>query len=278
MQQLIYFFQKYRYFLFFILLQFIALAFTINSHSFHRSKFVNSANSVTGGFYNKVSSFSDYFNLSEENSELITENQLLRNQLQKFQQMTDTIQETTVIDTTQYNQQFTYISGKIVKNQYSSKYNTLLINRGTNDSISEEMSVINNKGIIGITQNVSSRYTTVQSILNGNSRINASFLKNSNHFGNLRWNGEDYNIVQLWDIPRQVVIQKGDTIITGGKSSIFPEGIPIGKVIDVQAEGSSVTKVINIELFNDMSNLKNIYVIKNFHNNEIDSLTNTINE
>lgn len=277
MQQLIYFFQKYRYFLFFILLQFIALAFTINSHSFHRSKFVNSANSVTGGFYNKVSSFSDYFNLTEENAELVNENQSLLNQLQQLKQAIDIIQETTIIDTTQYNQQYSYISGKILKNQYASKYNTLLINRGTNDSISEEMAVINSKGIIGITQTTSSRYATVQSILNDNSKINARFLKNSDHFGNLTWNGEDYNIVQLWDIPRQAIVEKGDTIITGGKSSIFPEGILIGKVIDVK-EGNSVTKVINIELFNDMSNLKNIYVIKNFHKNEIDSLTNTINE
>lgn len=277
MQQLIYFFQKYRYFLFFLLLQSIALALTINSHSFHKSKFVNSANSVTGGFYNKVSSLSDYFNLSEENKKLVTENESLRNLLEQLKQALDTVREIAIIDTTKYNQQYSYISGKIIKNQYASKYNTLLINRGLNDSVTQEMAVVNSKGIIGITQSVSSQYATVQSILNKNSKINARVLNNSNHFGNLSWNGEDYNIVQLWDIPRQAVIQKGDTVITDGKSSIFPEGIPIGTVIDIK-EGNSVTKVINIQLFNDMSNLKNIYVIKNFHKKEIDSLINNTNE
>ena len=277
MQQLIYFFQKYRYFLFFLLLQSVALALTINSHSFHKSKFVNSANAVTGGFYNKVSSFSDYFSLSKKNTELVTENENLLNLLEKYRQLLDTVQETNIIDTTKYNQQYSYISGKIIKNQYANKDNTLLINRGLNDSIGQEMAVINSKGIIGITQSISSQYATVQSILNRSSSINARILNKSNHFGNLSWNGEDYNIVQLKDIPRQVVIQKGDTIITGGKSSIFPEGIPIGRVIDVK-EGNSLTKVIHIKLFNDMSDLKNIYVIKNFHKKEIDSLINNANE
>ena len=94
------------------------------------------------------------------------------------------------------------------------------------------MAVINSKGIVGITEFVSIKYSRVQSILNKNSKINAK-LKNSNHFGSLTWNGFSYNTVQLLDIPRQAVIKTGDTIITGGNSTIFPAGIPIGKVINI---------------------------------------------
>ncbi|CAI8397736.1 MAG: Uncharacterised protein [Flavobacterium sp. SCGC AAA160-P02] len=123
---------------------------------------------------------------------------------------------------------------------------------------------------------ISTNYSRVQSILNKNSKINAK-LKNSNHFGSLEWNGLDYNIVQLLDIPRQAIIEMGDTIITGGRSSIFPEGLLIGKVINIE-QRSSIKRLVNIELFNDMSNLKNIYVIKNFDKEEIRELENSINE
>lgn len=277
MQQLIYFFQKYRYFLFFLFLEGIALALIINNHSFHKSKFVSSANNITGGFYNKVSSISDYFQLNNENKELVEENVALKNRVHQLEQLIDTKSETKVIDTIKFNQRYSYINGTIEKNQYTNNYNFLLIDLGSKDGIANEMAVINSKGIIGITESVSSNYTRVQSILNIKSNINAR-LKNSFHFGSLNWNGKDYNIVQLLDIPRQAIIKPGDTIITGGRSAIFPEGIPIGSVLDIEEGGTSSTKIVNVRLFNDMSNLKNIYVIRNFHKDEIRTLESKENE
>jgi len=277
MQQLIYFFRKYRYFLFFLLLEILALALIINNLSFHKSKFVSSANNITGGFYNKANSISDYFQLNNENKELTEENLSLKNKIHQLEQIIDTISETKVLDTTKYNQQYSYINGKIINNNYSEKSNFILINLGLKDSISKEMAVINSKGIIGITEDISNNYSRVQSILNKKSNINAS-LKNGSHFGSLTWNGKDYNIVQLLDLPRQAIIKTGDTIITGGKSTIFPEGIPIGHVLNIEEGGTSVTRIVNIKLFNDMSNLKNIYVIRDFDKKEIRNLESQKNE
>ena len=227
MQQLIYFIRKYRYFLFFVFLEFIALALIINNHSFHKSKFVNSANSITGGFYNKISSISDYFNLEEENKELTDENIALKNKIERLENILDTVQQYQVIDTSQYFQKYIYTKGFIVKNQYSNAYNFLTINLGMKDSIVKEMAVVNSKGIIGITEVVSENYSRVQSILNPKSSISAKLTKNSDYMGNLTWDGNDYNVVQLEGLPRQANIQKEDTIITSGKSAIFPEGILI---------------------------------------------------
>lgn len=278
MHQLIYFLRKYRFFLFFLGLEIIALALIINNHAFHRSKFVSSANNITGGFYNKSSSISDYFQLTEENKELSEENSSLRNEVERLRQIIDSIGKYRMIDTTQYFQQYTYLSGRIQKNQYSGANNFLTINLGTKDSIAKEMAVINSKGIIGITESVSSNYSRVQSILNQKSSISAKLKKNSAHMGNLRWNGQDYNIVQLEGLPRQADVQKGDTIITSGNSAIFPEGILIGTAIDVQGGQTSVNRVVNIQLFNDMTSIKNIYVIKNFDKFEIRKVESNPNE
>ena len=138
------------------------------------------------------------------------------------------------------------------------------------------MGVVNSKGILGITESVLKQYSRVRSILNKNSKINAK-LKNSNYFGSLTWDGFDYNVTQLLDIPRQANLKVGDTIITGGMSSIFPEGIPIGRVVNIINE-ATIKRIINIKLFNDMSNLKNIYVIKNFDKQQIINLEKTNNE
>jgi rod shape-determining protein MreC len=256
------------------LLEFIALAFTFNNLDFHKSKFVNSANSITGGLYSQASSISEYLNLKSENKILAEENTRLRNLLDKkpfvnFDKDSIVI-DTTVIDTTKYIQQYRYTTSKIIKNNYSREFNFLTIDKGENQGIEKEMAVINSKGIIGIIDNNRNNYARVQSILNRNSKINAR-LKNSNYFGTLGWNGENYNIVQLSDIPRQAPLKIGDTIETGGKSTIFPEGILIGTISSIN-KGNSVDNKVNVTLFNDMSNLGYVYVIKNFNKLEINSL------
>ena len=278
MQQLIYFIRKYRYFLFFVFLEIIALSLVFNNRQFHRSKFISSANSITGGFYNKVSSVSDYFQLSEENQKLSDENTQLRNRIELLKNALDSVREFKMIDTTNYYQKYSYIAGRIQINRYSGTNNFLIINLGKNDSIDKEMAVINSKGIIGITEEVGNNYTRVQSILNRKSSISAKLKKNSNHIGNLKWDGKNYNIVQLEGLPRQAEVQIGDTIVTSGNSAIFPGGIPIGTTLDIQGGQTSVNRVIHIQLFNDMSSLKNIYVVKNFDKLEIRQVENSPNE
>ena len=133
-----------------------------------------------------------------------------------------------------------------------------------------DLGVINSKGIVGITKSVSSNYATVLSILNVNSRINAKLL-NSDHYGSLSWDNNDFNVVQLLDIPIQAAVYNGDTIVTGGKSTIFPEGVPIGIIKDFKTLNNTY-EYINISLFNDMSSIGYVEVIKNFDKLEIKNL------
>lgn len=272
MQQLFYFFQKNKYFLFFLFLEIIAVALIINNHSFHKSKVISSTNYITGGIYEKSSELSEYLNLKERNKNLSKENTTLKNKLEKLYSFIDSVTVTKVLDSLNNNQQYNYINGKIINNTYNKPNNFITINRGLANGVSTEMAVVNNKGIIGITDNVTNKFARVQSILNANSKINASF-KNSNHFGTLIWNGKDYNIVQLTDIPRQAIFKVGDTIITGGRSTIFPKGIPIGTVADMP-EKLSATNTIDIKLFNDMSNLGHVYIITNLNKKEIKTVEN----
>ncbi len=215
MRQIIYFIKKFRYFLLFIVLEILAFIVIVQDHSYHQSKFVNSANAITGGVYNKVNSVSAFFHLKKDNQLLSEENVRLKNLLEaranKF-----VLDSFTVIDTSQYFQKYDYSTAKIINNNFTKRNNFLTINKGAKHGLAPDLGVINSKGIIGVIKNVSSNYASVLSILNTNSKINVR-LKNSNHFGTLVWDGKDYNITQIIDIPRQAVVKTGDTIITGGK-------------------------------------------------------------
>ncbi len=267
MQQLIYFFQRYKNFLFFLFLEIIAVALIINNHAFHKSKFISSTNFITGGVYQKSSDLSEYLSLKGRNKELSEENTRLKNKLDQLSAITDTIVSEMDVD-----RNYIYINGKIINNSYNKSNNFITINRGSKHGVTSEMAVINSKGIIGITDNTSSKFARVQSILNSNSRINVGF-KNNNYYGTLKWNGLDYNSVQITDIPRQAVFKIGDTIITGGKSTIFPKGILVGTISEVPKK-LSASNTINVKLFNEMANLGHIYVITSLNKKEIKRIEN----
>lgn len=262
MQQIINFLIRNKYFLLYILLLFISLIFTFQSHSYHQSKFLNSSNFITGSIYATSNNISSYFNLREENFKLIEENESLRRQLLNESKFAPSAQDSSLID-------YEITKGRVINNSYADQRNYITINKGKADSISQDMGVITSKGILGIVENTSHKFATVQSILNEKSTINAK-IKNTNNFGSLVWtNTTDYKVVQLVDIPRLVNLTIGDTIVTGAMSSIFPENIPIGTIKKFDLDTSKSFYFIDVELFNDMTNIGPVYIIKNLNRREI---------
>lgn len=263
MQQIINFFIRNKTFLLFLLLFSISILLTIQSHSYHRSKFINSANFLTGGVYESVNNISQYFGLKEENTKLLEENNRLKSML--FNAEGQLITDSTI------SGPYVFTSARVFKNSYSSSNNYLTIDKGTRDSIKEDFGVITSKGIVGIIDNTSRNYARVMSILNTNSRVNAQ-LKKTGHFGTLTWNTNSPEIVQLIDIPKQAPIQAGDTIITGGRSTIFPMGIPIGVVLSYSIDDTENYFTVEVKLFNDMTNIGHVHIVENVDALEIKQL------
>lgn len=261
MQQIINFFIRYRNSVLFIFLLILGIALTVQSHTYHQSKLFNSSKWISGNLYNLSSGVSSYFKLRAENDRLTDENARLRKML--FNPSDESLIAT---DTSKLT--FSIIRGKIIKNSYASKRNYITINIGDNQGVKPDMGVITTDGILGIVENTSKNFATVQSILNTNSKINAK-IKNTDYFGSLVWDANEHEVVQLVDVARLVPLVIGDTIITGGMSSIFPENIPIGTIKKYDLNTSKSFYNIEVELFNDMANLKNIYVIDNLRKSEI---------
>ncbi|AFL80071.1 rod shape-determining protein MreC [Aequorivita sublithincola DSM 14238] len=273
MQQIIFFFIRNKNFLLFAVLFIISVGLTIQTHNYHNDKYISSANYITGGVYTFRNNITDYFSLAKENDQLLQENLILRKKLDLFK-------ETEVfgkLDSTILQNKYEYFTARVINNNYSKTKNQLTLDKGRNDSITIDLGVISSKGIVGIVSDVSENYSTVQSILNTKSRINAKHKK-SGHFGSLKWNTEDPNVVQLVDIPRLAPLKKGDTIVTGGRSTIFPEGILIGTVKDFHLDNDDNYYYVNIDLFNNMTSLEHVYLIKNYEAEEIKELEKAVED
>lgn len=267
MQQIFNFIFKNSTKLLFLLLLTISLVLTIQAHSYHRSKVVSSANFLTGGVYAKMNDVSEYLNLKSQNEELAKENARLKMLLFN---VSDSVAVKTY-DSIKGVSKTDLIVSKVIHNSYNVFENYLTINSGTADGVKPDMGVVNSAGIIGIVDRTSNHYATVISILNVKSQINAK-IKKSNHFGSLVWNGKSTGYVQLIDVPRLASVRRGDTIVTGGQSTIFPENIGIGTIDKVYIDNQTNYYTLNVRLFNDMTNLGHVYVIKSKDREEIRNL------
>ena len=258
MQQIFNFIFKNSILLLFLLLLGISLSLVIQSHSYHRSRTVTSANAVSGYVYEQVNKVEQYFNLKEQNENLAAENAMLKNLLYNTQ---DTL-NIPPVQIPQAIGNYHVIQSKVISNSYNVHENYLTLNSGSKDGVKPDMGVVSSLGVVGYIEKTSKNYSTVISVLNLKFRMDAKITKNGHH-GTLTWNGKNAGYVQLIDVPRLASVRKGDTIATGGRSVIFPENIPVGTIDKIYIDKKTNYYTLNVRLFNDMTNLGHVYIIEN---------------
>lgn len=276
MRPLLLFFLKHINFFLFILLEFFAFFFIVKSNYYQQSVFINSANAISGGIYKTHSNITDYLSLKMINKMLAEENAKLKNSRQSA--FLKTNNKTYVIDDTLYQQQYEYTEAKVIANTINKPNNYITLNKGYNQGIRKEMGVVTSQGVAGIIKDVSANFSTVTSVLHSKSKISAKIKKN-NYVGTVVWEGGDYRLATLKDIPTHVKISSGDTVVTSGYSLIFPGGIMIGTVYLYDTDKENDFYNIKIRLTTDFNKISYVYVIKSLMKDELEELkTKTQND
>lgn len=269
MRTLFVFLWKHYFLLLFLILEIISFIFIINHSYYQRATIISSANGITGYVYNTANSITGYFGLKRANEELSEENARLRS-LESIVLLTpDTIQHDRADSI--HQQLYHYFSAKVISNSTSKRNNYLLLNKGLSQGVGKDMGVITPKGVIGIVKDVSLNFSSVLSVLHKQARVSAK-LKKNNQLGTLIWQGTNYSVGTLKDIPTHIQLNVGDTIITSGFSHIFPEGIPIGSINEYYIEKSDNFYTIKLDFFVDFNNLSYVMVVDNLMKKEQESL------
>ncbi|MDO4225034.1 MAG: rod shape-determining protein MreC [Bergeyella zoohelcum] len=268
-------FSKNASFIFFIFLQTIALILIFSRNSMQRSWIA----AQTAAFNSSVSGYIDegtsYLKLKQINEDLVAQNKQLMLALYGKERAGNPVLR--LKKDTAIGQTYTFIDADIIYNSIDRKDNYFTINRGKNQGISSQMGVIAPNGIAGIVVNTTGNYALVQSVLSVNKmKINAA-LKNSGHFGTLVWRGDNARLMHLTDVPKYVPLKVGDTIVTDGKSAIFPQGIMIGKIAGYEVDTKTGFWDISVELSETMGNISKVYVVNNLKKEEIKQIQDTLN-
>ena len=268
MKEIIKLILKYHFTIIFILLEIVSFSLIIRHNEYQRAIFSESASTLFGNVSSTITSIKDYFRLKEMNESLANENILLKNRLEEYELLRDTIIHGTVVQDS--IPVYEYIGAKQVNATYNRTKNYITLNRGRKNGLQKEMAVCTPEGIVGLIQDLSDHFAVVIPLINVDSRLSAKIKKN-NYYGSLQWDGNDYAYSYLNDIPYHVEVNAGDTIVTSGLSKIFPEGIVVGYVESVNKETANFLK-IKVKLAVDFKRINHVYVILNNKKNEQTSL------
>ena len=268
MKEIIKLILKHHFTIIFILLEIVSFSLIIRHNEYQRAIFSESASTLFGNVSSTITSIKDYFRLKEMNESLANENILLKNRLEEYELLRDTIIHGTVVQDS--IPVYEYIGAKQVNATYNRTKNYITLNRGRKNGLQKEMAVCTPEGIVGLIQDLSDHFAVVIPLINVDSRISAKIKKN-NYYGSLQWDGNDYAYSYLNDIPYHVEVNAGDTIVTSGLSKIFPEGIVVGYVESVDKETANFLK-IKVKLAVDFKRINHVYVILNNKKNEQTSL------
>ena len=263
-------------FLLFIAIEAICIAMASNNGIVQQYKIVGKVRDFQTMFWNAGNSIKAYSRLKSANTELATQNQSLMEENMKLRQYISEIKGETLADTLSASgflsdTSFRYDWTKVVKNNTNTTHNYIIINKGKNQGISEDMGVITPTGVVGIVRAVGNNHAYILSFLNRKQQISAK-LGDNNTFGPLSWDGNSVEYATLNEIPQHVAVAPGDTVYTSGYSSFFPADIPIG-VAESSKIVNGMHRSVKVKLLQDFRLLDYVIVVKNNHFSEIEELS-----
>jgi rod shape-determining protein MreC len=270
MRNIFLFIRRYLNFLFFLLLQIIALSMLFRYNKFHEAAFMNVAKEMTGGIYEKVSNTEYYFHLKRTNDSLVRENERLRNMLVSNFENPDTAsfvaKDTIPYDTLGHYRKFLWREAKVSNNSTSTQNNYITIHRGEMQGVRKDMGVVSGNGVVGVVVNTSANYATIMSLLHRQNRLLGS-LKKTGETGTVQWTGDSPLYLTLINIPKSAKVARGDTVMTSQYATRFPPTV-IGTVYNIVEDPSTNFYTLTLRPATNFFSLNHVYVVENLQAEE----------
>lgn len=269
MRNLLNFLIKYNYWFLFLILEVASFVLLFRFNHYQQSVIFTSASEVVGKVYEVSGGISEYFHLKSSNEKLMDRNIWLEQRVAYLEKLLETSAADSVwrqqrdlpFDTCRTFQ------ASVVKNSINRKDNYITLDVGTEAGVRPDMGVVGVDGVVGIVYKTSAHYSLVIPLLNSKSSISCKIVE-SDYFGYMQWDGQDSRYAYLRDLPRHAEFQLGDTVVTSGYSTVFPEGLMVGVVDDWQDMHDGLSYLLRVKLSTDFGKLNNVRVISRSRQDE----------
>jgi len=141
----------------------------------------------------------------------------------------------------------------------------ITLNRGTASGVEAGMPVVTPLGLVGVVVESHINHCRVSTVLDTSVSV-GSVVTRSSEKGLCEG---DYTLVHngqtsLRYLPEEADVQPEDIVVTSGLGSVYPYGIPIGRVVSVSSNAYSRTIEAVIQPFNDFSELTRVVILTSY--------------
>lgn len=231
-------------------------------------------NAVQGGVYrfnskikDSVSFVFNFSNVKKENEELKKKNSELENKALDYDSLkseNERLRE--MVNFKNQNSEYNYVGCNIIGKSGSGLLDQFTINKGSKDGIEKQMIAITEKGLVGQVTAVGSNWSIIQTLSNANIAV-SGYLERTKDNGIVQGYNSSNNksLAKLTYLPLESDVKKGDIICTSDIATpypgLYPKGIRIGSVIDVEEDKGKVMKNAIIQPYVDFNKLEEVFIV-----------------
>ncbi|WP_297061445.1 rod shape-determining protein MreC [uncultured Duncaniella sp.] len=278
MSELLKFLVRFSSWFLFVVYLIAGFVLLFSGNPFQHHVYLTSANRISSGLYSTANSVSSYFFLKEINEDLQRRNSDLELEIYRLNDVIRHYREQAYADTMSVDSalsRYHFVIAHVINNSINRAHNYITIDKGSLDGIMPEMGVMDQNGIVGIVNVVSDHTARLISVLNPYLRLSCK-VKGHAQVGSLVWDGKDPSEAMLEELPKHSEFTPGDTIVTSGYSSVFPEGVPVGTVMSSTRDIEDNFYTLRVKLFTDFSTLSTVRVIRDNMREELSAVEKEI--
>lgn len=161
--------------------------------------------------------------------------------------------------------EFETIKAVVIERNKMYWFNTIVINKGSNEGIEKDMIVVSGDGLIGRVNKVSKNTSEVKLLTTSdiNHKISVVIKKdNVNIYGIMSLYDNETNYLKVTTTNKTNLDLTNSFVYTSGMGGIFPSGILIGEVCEMSLDKYEVSKIINVKPSASFNDLKFVSVLK----------------
>ena len=210
---------------------------------------------------------------SEEREQLLTEVATLHEQVRRLQTLERDNEELRELLALKNTHRYKLVVCEVAsRGDAGGWWQTMMLNKGSEDGIAADMAVITTRGLVGRTAEVSRHTATVLLITDPTCRVSCK-LARTGALGITRGGGVsvggDARMAMFYSskpyrmdyISKDQKIFENDDVVTSGLGGIYPEGLPVGSVVKTDIDPSGLYQRADVIPSADMSALRYVFVV-----------------
>ena len=205
-----------------------------------------------------VSAMGHYKSIAQENEQLKEENARLR---QETFHAREGLQELARLHTlVRFDDKWDYpiVTARVVGHNPGRFLTTMVINRGVEHGVKENMPVFSMNGLVGKISKSTTNHSRVQLLVDPNLKL--SVMDRRTRVVGFLESKDGRRLTAM--IPTHAGVHTGDTLVTSGLGGIFPKGIPVGTVKEIRKSDLDVMCQMDVNPFQEFSILEEVFVME----------------